>query len=312
MYSLLLMSAVAGGGDAPSFHWGVGCHGGSCSGVVASGCCGYAAPVGCCGGGHAHLFPLFPGLRARVAARFSCGGCCGGYPVSSTTCHGTGCCGGSCVGSSCLGYGFGGGAGTGYYVGSVPGGAGYGSSAPGGVYYLGNSPGVNAASFGYNFAGMPTFPQGYSMGGCYGTGVVGPYYYGSDFHNPTISSGTPGGSGVPPMPPPANPELTGSREYQATKPAAVPARLTIELPADAVLFVDGEKVTGTGTTRNFHTPNLPAGTYFYDLKAVVTVDGQPVTEEVRVTVRAGDAKTETFGKLIAAAKAAKNPSLVSK
>lgn len=325
MYSFVLMSAMATGGDAPSFHFGAGCQGASCSGAVPVGCGGYAVPVGCGGGcGGRTLFPLFPRLRAR----FSCGGC-GGYAVPSS-CHGSSYYGASCQGSSCLGYGFGGSTSststgstsTGYYAGSVPGGAGYGSSAPGGVYYLGNSPGVSASSFGFGFAGLPTFPQGYSMGGCYGTGVVGPYFYGADFNNPPMSAVTPGGPTVPPMIPPTGPDLNrrttddsfAALDYQASKakPAATPARLTVELPADAVLFVDGEKVPGTGVTRNFHTPSLPDGTFFYDLKAEVTVDGQPVTETVRVMVKGGDAKTETFGKLIAAVKGGKSPALVSK
>ncbi len=346
MYSLVMMSALATGGDAPSFNWGSGCYGGSCSGVVvSSGCSGYAVPVGCCGGtvascyggcGGRSLFPLFPNLRARLSARFSRGGSscvgssCYGSSCVGSSCHGSSCVGSSChgsscVGSSCLGYGFGGCVGSshgsgynggGYYAGSVPGGAGYGSSAPGGVYYLGNSPGVSAATFGYGFAGLPTFPQGYSMGGCYGTGAVGPYYYGADFNNPPIMSVPPVIPQVPmpPATPDMNNESSSDGEFQASRavPSAAPARLTVELPAAAVLFVDGEKVSGTGTTRNFHTPTLPAGTFFYDLKAVVTVDGEPVTESVRVMVKAGDAKTETFGRLIAAVKSGKSPALVSK
>lgn len=330
MYSFLLMTAVAAGGDAPASGWGLGCSGGSCSGVVVSGCSG-AVPVGCCGGvvttscyggcGGRSLFPLFPRLRARLAARFSCGGCSGfAVPASchGGSCVGSACYGGSCTGSSCLGYGFGGCGGcSGYYAGSVPGGAGYGNSAPGGVYYMGNMPGVSAATFGFGFAGLPTFPQGYSMGGCFGTGVVGPHYYGSDYNNPPVSVIPPGAPSV--VPPALNRNESGETDqmtaldYRAAsaKPAAAPARLTLELPANAVLFVDGELVTGTGPTRNFHTPSLPAGTYFYDLKAVVRVNDEPVTETVRVTVQAGDAKSYSFGKLLAAVKG-ESPAVVSK
>ena len=331
MYSLLLMSAMATGGDAPASGWGVGCYGGSCSGVVASGCYG-AAPVGCCGGvvasgcsgcgGCRGLFPLFPRLRARLAGRFSCGGGSGDTASCyGSACQGTSCTGSACYGSSCMGHGFGGcvgESGGGYYAGSVPGGAGYGYSAPGGVHYMGNAPGVSAATFGYGFAGLPTFPQGYSMGGCFGTGVVGPHYYGSGYNDPPFSALTP--ITVPSVVPPAS-DLTrqsetdrlAAREYKiaSANPATAPARLTVELPPDAALFVDGEKVTGTGPTRNFHTPNLPDGTYFYDLKAVVTVNDEPITETVRLLVKAGDAKSHSFGKLLAAVKGDK-PSVVSK
>jgi uncharacterized protein (TIGR03000 family) len=80
------------------------------------------------------------------------------------------------------------------------------------------------------------------------------------------------------------------------------ANITIELPATATLIVDGRPVTGTGTTRQFHTPELPAGqAFYYDMKAEVEVGGRKVVEEIKVVVSAGDNLSKTFGKLLAAA-----------
>jgi len=182
---------------------------------------------------------------------------------------------------------------------------------------------VVAPTFGSGFAGLPSFPQGYGMGGCIGSGGYGSPYYGSDL-GPITSAATPATNMMPMLPAITLPatdaterresEKFAAQEYTvaSAKPTtATAARLTIELPADAVLYVDGEKVNGTGPTRNFHTPQLPAGTFFYVLKAVVKVNDKPITETVRVVVKAGDAKTQSFGKLLAAVQGARSPALAS-
>jgi uncharacterized protein (TIGR03000 family) len=83
------------------------------------------------------------------------------------------------------------------------------------------------------------------------------------------------------------------------------ASLKFELPANAVLFVDGAKTNGEGTTRSFYTPPLEAGQkYFYDVRAEIAIDGKTVVEEKRVVVEAGAEITESFPKVIAAATSA--------
>lgn len=76
MYSLVLMAAMAGGADAPSFfwwghggsgHWGGGCYGG-CWGGCYGGCGGWHAGYGCYGGCYGGCFG-------------GCGGCFGSRPV---------------------------------------------------------------------------------------------------------------------------------------------------------------------------------------------------------------------------------------
>ncbi|MCU0702514.1 MAG: TIGR03000 domain-containing protein [Fimbriiglobus sp.] len=153
-------------------------------------------------------------------------------------------------------------------------------------------------------------------GSCFGS--TGPVYYGPDFHQgssytPITGSGiVPDGLGRADMP-----MMTLDRSKETltaqAKPQAAPARLTIELPADAKLYVDGVLVKGATNSRNFHTPDLPTGkSFYYDLKAEMVVDGETVTEEKRVVVKAGDAANESFVKLIAAANKAKNSELVKK
>lgn len=101
MYSLLLMSAMAGTPDTASFGWRTACHG--CYATVSVGCTGCTGVTSCHGTTNCHGYssctgctgatrgPLFP----RLAARLSCQG---------SACHGS--CYGSCYGSgsSCYGH----------------------------------------------------------------------------------------------------------------------------------------------------------------------------------------------------------------
>jgi uncharacterized protein (TIGR03000 family) len=242
--------------------FGYGCLGGC------GGCTGAVVSVGCGG----------------------CGGCTG-----TASCFGSSCYGSACYGSACYGRAsvfplfprlrarlagaFGGGC--------------YSSSCTG------------SACFGTSYH-SPT-PFGYGSGSCFGSG--GAVFYGADFHQPmmappVIGSGIIDGLGsVTPVVPTIT--IDRSAEFRAaqSKPAAAPARLTVELPANAKLYVDGNLVKGDSTSRDFHTPDLPAGkTFYYDLKAEVVVDGKVVTEDKRVLVKAGDANSESFEKLIAAVK----------
>lgn len=116
------------------------------------------------------------------------------------------------------------------------------------------------------------------------------------------------GTAIPATPPAV---VTASREEPGTngllaaapRDAGAPARLAIELPAKASLYVDGVAVPGTGTSRQFHTPELARGkVYFYELKVVVLIDGKSEVEEKKIVVRAGDSAIESFPKLIALAR----------
>src|SRR5262245_19398585 len=85
------------------------------------------------------------------------------------------------------------------------------------------------------------------------------------------------------------------------KPGASPkddgkgARLIIDVPAQAKLYIDGQLSKSIAEQRQFSTPPLQSGqTYFYDLAVEVMKDGKPVTEEKRIVVRAGDEIRESF------------------
>jgi uncharacterized protein (TIGR03000 family) len=73
------------------------------------------------------------------------------------------------------------------------------------------------------------------------------------------------------------------------------ARLTVRVPDDARLFVDGVQCPLTSATRTFETPKLEAGRqYFYTVKAEVTREGRALRESRRVLVEAGKETTVEF------------------
>jgi uncharacterized protein (TIGR03000 family) len=76
------------------------------------------------------------------------------------------------------------------------------------------------------------------------------------------------------------------------------AKLVVELPADAKLYVDDRPMRTTSEVRSFNTPVLePGQTYYYELRAEVIRDGQPVTATKRVLLRAGEVVRARFAEM---------------
>lgn len=73
------------------------------------------------------------------------------------------------------------------------------------------------------------------------------------------------------------------------------ARVTVKLPSDARLYVDGVLCPLKSTTRSFNTPELNAGQrYYYSLKAEVMRDGEKRSATQSVLVEAGKQVTVEF------------------
>lgn len=90
---------------------------------------------------------------------------------------------------------------------------------------------------------------------------------------------------------PAPKEKTGPEEQ-------VRARVLIDMPADAKLYVDGKLMASTSERRMFQTPDLIRGRlYYYELRAEVIRDGQVVSADQKVLLRAGDTTTASFAEL---------------
>jgi uncharacterized protein (TIGR03000 family) len=81
----------------------------------------------------------------------------------------------------------------------------------------------------------------------------------------------------------------------ASQAKAGPARVTVNLPADARLYIDGVACPLTSAKRSFTTASLPANKkFYYSVRAEVTRDGQTLVETQRVVVEAGQEATATF------------------
>lgn len=116
--------------------------------------------------------------------------------------------------------------------------------------------------------------------GCYGSPFVSPPYIYVTPATPVTTTPPPGGDSKPK--PPAG---TGKSE-------SVRATLTVEVPADAVLYIDDVRMKSTSERRTFVTPPLePGQSYYYDLRAEFTRNGQTVTVNRRVIIRPGETVT---------------------
>ncbi|MCS7166391.1 MAG: TIGR03000 domain-containing protein [Gemmatales bacterium] len=116
--------------------------------------------------------------------------------------------------------------------------------------------------------------------GCYGTTPPGSYYTPPSRQVETI----------PAPPREVKPDSKPMEKAEPEKPALAPnrARLIVELPADATLYVDDQPIRSPAkSVRTFVTPSLePDQTYYYILRAEVVRNGQRYEESRRVIVRA--------------------------
>ena len=75
----------------------------------------------------------------------------------------------------------------------------------------------------------------------------------------------------------------------------LPARISIKLPTDTVLYIDGKKNEKSGSVREFTTPPIPFGKEFsYELKLLKTRNGQPEELSQKVVFQAGETVTVDF------------------
>ncbi|MBL8824265.1 MAG: TIGR03000 domain-containing protein [Planctomycetia bacterium] len=192
----------------------------------------------------------------------SCYGGCQGSSYASCTggCYGSrGCYGSSCYGS-CQG------SCSGYS-------SCYGSTCYGSSCYGSSCSGSCHGSY-YYYTGSCT--GGHSCYGCSGSSCGGAVH--SSSYTPSYET-------------PAQPEK---------KPdAAAPAKVSISLPADAKLYVDGQLTrTIDKSIRTFMTPDLDNGQeYRYVMKAEVIRDGVVQSETKTVLVKAGADIREEFSSL---------------
>jgi uncharacterized protein (TIGR03000 family) len=186
----------------------------------------------------------------------SCSGChCGGrWCRGCSGCYCSGCyCSCSCSAGWCSG--------CSYYCGGCYCGGCYSGCSCGGCYCGGCY--CSCSCGGCYCSGCYACHGCYGCTGCYGGVVVSPA-------PPVMQQAPAPGGGVRPA-------------------SAQEARITVKVPADAKLYVDGQMTTtNSQATRTFKTPVLAVGQdYYYTMRAEVERDGKTVTDTKRVIVRAG-------------------------
>jgi len=188
----------------------------------------------------------------------------------------------------------------GYYPGVRPGGSYYGSGARygyGNGFALGIGIGLGYGGLGYGglgYGGLGYGGLGYgglSYGGIYSypsASVASPYYV--PYYVPV--PGGPDPAAGEPMPP-SNAQVLPN---PTLSPALGAARITLQVPANAKLWVDDSPTVQAGASREFVTPaSLERGkTYRYTFRAQWDENGQPVTRERTVEFQAGGAVIVNF------------------
>jgi uncharacterized protein (TIGR03000 family) len=309
MYTIAMMMAMTTAPEVPQFNGhfrelfgGSSCHSSSksdsksscngCSGGLfkgflgGRGCCG----GGCCGGSgsgknrESDPLPERPTDRGMVAAPRP-NGCYASIPYSS--CNGS--CNGGIVYGGCTG---------GMYSGMqqpmmVPGNgyampieAGFGQ--PVADCNCGSTPAV--------FGDSPGIPR---------IGSPSPYDY-PTIDNPNVPMPMPGFS--PQREAPGVTETRGSRKTpMQAEPDASRGTVTVKMPTDAKLFVEGKPMSVKDGERTFVTPPLPTDREAqYSFKIEFTRDGETLTIAKKVNIRAGKATTVDFNDILSSKTKAKS------
>jgi len=138
---------------------------------------------------------------------------------------------------------------------------------------------------------------GYSYGccGCYGGGG---FYQGQMYLNGNgdgNGKGSPGSGSPKGSPEGSSEKKIGGGEGMQVKASTGTAKLILDVPEDARVYVDNHLMKSTSTHRVYSSPALDAGqAYFYDVRIEVDREGKVVATNKRVIVRAGEEFTESF------------------
>jgi uncharacterized protein (TIGR03000 family) len=147
----------------------------------------------------------------------------------------------------------------------------YGACYDGYAGYLWNG-GWGLPYGGYGPGGPGYGPPGYTCFGCCGC-----------YASPAFGYPAPVVGG------PAEPTAPADKAYGDEQVnASNQARVIVELPTGAKLFVDDKPIQDGSPRQSFRTPVLQKGEdYYYEIRAEVVRDGKPVSETRRVVVKAG-------------------------
>lgn len=93
-----------------------------------------------------------------------------------------------------------------------------------------------------------------------------------------------------------SPSVSTSPDYGTEVAAAdTAAHITVRVPANTEVWLDGVKMSSTGLVREYQSPPLTPGKgYHYEVRARWSANGQTVTQTKSVSVAAGSRVTVSF------------------
>jgi uncharacterized protein (TIGR03000 family) len=129
-----------------------------------------------------------------------------------------------------------------------------------------------------------------------------PYTYSSDWSSPGYDSGYYGYYGDPTSSY-LNSDISGTAQPDTS------ALVTVSVPANAEIWFEGNKMTSTGSVREYQSPPLtPGSRYTYEVRARWKENGQEVTQTQQVEVTAGTRVNVQFPERLQPTKARTTPS----
>jgi uncharacterized protein (TIGR03000 family) len=209
----------------------------------------------------------------------------------------------------------GGGHGGGFHGGGFHGGGFHSGGFHGGGFHSGgfHSGGFHSGNFhpggfhAHNFHGRTFHHRGYYPGYYYGYyPFYGSYYYPSYGYYPPYDLGYGSAPDLGNLDSYGGVAPSYSSGYQGFQPPStvnpntataqpdLTAHVTVIVPADAELWVDGSKTTSRGSVREFQSPPLEPGRYAYDFRAHWMENGREMTQTQTVAVSPGAHITVDF------------------
>ncbi|HZV04105.1 MAG TPA: TIGR03000 domain-containing protein [Gemmataceae bacterium] len=159
-------------------------------------------------------------------------------------------------------------------------GTGYGGMAPG-MPGMAGAPGAGYGGGAYPYPGLiiPYYQGGYNFGGYDPMVASVPSAAYLTLGNTSYTTESP--SPIPvyaPRPPFA----------QSPPPMPLTALLQVQVPQDAEVWLEGQKMRSMGSMRHFRSPPLnPTKEYGYEVRARWQYDGKPVEDVRHIAIRAG-------------------------
>jgi len=114
--------------------------------------------------------------------------------------------------------------------------------------------------------------------------------------NPAVQTAPPSNPPTGPSAPATNPGAANATVTPVVPQKPAPAILIVEVPPQATLWIEDQRMSQTGPVRSFQSPPLePGKTYLYKIRlSWPGPNGQPITTEHEITVQAGQTQRIDF------------------